>query len=815
MDGWVTVGTKLDTKQLERDIKKSEKELENYKKNSEKLTDTKAKIEADVEIKGKELDRKIKEIENKAQIDIKAVTGGSISSRAIKEQKIQETAQLKINGLQQQYNEYLDKTNIKIDNIEQQIAENVSKQEVLNNQIDEMNEKLGKSKGLGNIKDTINQASNSMSGILKKVAKWSLAIFSVRSAYNFIRGSISTISQYNEDLANQIEYIRYALASVLEPVVRGIVNLVAKLLQYVNYIWKEWTGNNLFKSADAFNEMKNSSKETAKNVKEINKQLAGFDEMNVLEDTSKTATATSGGETIAPSIDLTEIEGEPPAWIKWIAENKDTVLDFFKQLGAIIGVIGIAKLLDNFGLLQPIIGLVTKGISGLITTFKNLGALRTAAFIGGIVLAFSGLVSTVKAVIEFIKNPSWENFNKILEGLVVTLAGVSLAMIAFNATNPVGWIILAVDAVLAVITILSTLTQKLFEDKAAILDTKEAQEQLTEAREKARQANDDYISSVDNAEEAEKRLADAEAKTGISGEELFKKVQNGTLDYKNMTEAQREVYKAYLNNQDAQNKLKTATDNLNQAKEDETNAYWENELAMAKESGSYEDLKNKIIKANKEQGLSIEKTRDTLERAMGGMDKKSRETFLQSIPEDIRSGLDPSKYQSTGSKIIEWFQGIGERAGEFFSGLGTRIGDALSGALKAVLNGALRTLEGLINLPIDIINGALWAINLLPGVYVPYISKVYLPRLAKGGVISQPGRGVPVGYGQAIAGEGGTSGSREGVIPLTDAQQMALLGESIGKYVNINLTNITKLDNRQIAKEQKRISAQNDFAFNR
>ena len=44
---------------------------------------------------------------------------------------------------------------------------------------------------------------------------------------------------------------------------------------------------------------------------------------------------------------------------------------------------------------------------------------------------------------------------------------------------------------------------------------------------------------------------------------------------------------------------------------------------------------------------------------------------------------------------------------------------------------------------------------------------------------------------------------------------MELLGQSIGKYVNINLTNITKLDNRQIAKEQRRINAQNDFAFNR
>ena len=86
-----------------------------------------------------------------------------------------------------------------------------------------------------------------------------------------------------------------------------------------------------------------------------------------------------------------------------------------------------------------------------------------------------------------------------------------------------------------------------------------------------------------------------------------------------------------------------------------------------------------------------------------------------------------------------------------------------------------------------------------------------IPKLAKGGIINQPGRGVPIGYGQAIGGEN----RAEGVIPLTDSQQMQLLGEAIGRYVNINLTNITKLDNRQIAKEQRKINAQNDFAFNR
>ena len=52
-----------------------------------------------------------------------------------------------------------------------------------------------------------------------------------------------------------------------------------------------------------------------------------------------------------------------------------------------------------------------------------------------------------------------------------------------------------------------------------------------------------------------------------------------------------------------------------------------------------------------------------------------------------------------------------------------------------------------------------------------------IPHLAKGGIVNLPGKGVPIGG--ALTGEQ----RQEGVIPLTDSQQMALLGEAIGKYI--------------------------------
>ena len=48
MDGWITIGTKLDSKQLERDLINEKKRLERFEKEAEKLATAKTKAEADL-----------------------------------------------------------------------------------------------------------------------------------------------------------------------------------------------------------------------------------------------------------------------------------------------------------------------------------------------------------------------------------------------------------------------------------------------------------------------------------------------------------------------------------------------------------------------------------------------------------------------------------------------------------------------------------------------------------------------------------------------------------------------------------------------
>ncbi len=148
----------------------------------------------------------------------------------------------------------------------------------------------------------------------------------------------------------------------------------------------------------------------------------------------------------------------------------------------------------------------------------------------------------------------------------------------------------------------------------------------------------------------------------------------------------------------------------------------------------------------------------------------------------------------------------------FFGGLkkmGEGVVEFFKGDWKSGLKKTFEGLKDIFTIPIrafiDGINTVIRGLNKLD-IKLPKImgggnikfNIPQIPKLAKGGIINMPGRGVPVG--NAIAGESGT----EGVVPLTDTQQMALLGEAIGKYVRIDNVIDVNMDSRKI----KRILAE-------
>ena len=482
---------------------------------------------------------------------------------------------------------------------------------------------------LSGVQTGIDNVNKGLTKTIKKVAKWGLAIFGVRSAYMAVRSAMNTISQYEDGMKNNIDYIKYALAYTLKPIVEWILNAVVKLLQYVNYIAKAWTGKNLFKTADTF---KNAQKGAKGLNKELQKTTASFDEMNVLQDTK----SSGGADIIAPNIDLTGMQGEVPEWLKWIVDNKDLII------AALFGIAG-----------------------GIIAIKLGAGLLMGL----GIGLIIAGIVKMVKAIIDFIKDPSWDNFAKILEGLAVILTGVAIAMLAVNAANPVAWIVLAIAAVTALATLI-----------------------------------------IENWGKIKEVL-------GAVGQWIYDHIIKPVADFF---------------------------------------------------SGLWQGIKDGV-------GSAVQWVKD--------------------------------KFKT----IVDFFINLISKIVGLFKKIGTKVGDAISGAFKAVINGVLKAIENILNFPIKSINKLINVINKVPGINLGNLPTFKLPRLAKGGIINQPGRGVPIGYGQAIGGERGA----EGVIPFTDSQQMALLGETIGKYVKINNVIDVNMDSRRINRILQSSSNRVNFASNR
>ena len=386
-------------------------------------------------------------------------------------------------------------------------------------------------------------------------------------------------------------------------------------------------------------------------------------------------------------------------------------------IGTIIGILGT---------LASVLFITSGKFADFITSAIKPGNIAFATMVAGVVLL-------VKSLIDIAENGvNTKNVIMLIISVLMILVPLIYAVNTALELNPV---VAVITAIVGLIAVVGLLVEAFTKERDGIKDTKTAKEDLKKATEDLNNATNSYVNAVDNAENAQKKLAEAEEKAGISGKELFDQVAAGTLDYKDMTDTQREVYKAYLDNEKAQNDLKESTEELRKAKKAETQASIENQLALSKEGNHYEDFKATVVDAYKSGKISAEEARDYISRAMANMSDDSRKTFVEDLPNNLKSGLNPSKYETWGKRLKDWFKNLWNDLGNLVKGWGIKIGEFFAGAIKSAINGVISFIERKINSAIDLINGAIRLINLIPGVNIGRIGRLNLPRLAKGGII--------------------------------------------------------------------------------
>ena len=289
MDGEITIGTRLDTDKFDRQISDLEKKM---KKEEEKKIVIDAKLgsqQEELEKAKQKTDALADAYQRLKEVQDRLATGQATPNEFATFQDLQSTY-----GSLEQIGTQFDKALSKQDAIEQKVAQTKYRYDEINTKVDEYKQKIENVKvqkqvaDVEKLKGGFNNVGSSIQSSISKVARLALGIFGLRSAYMALRRASNDLASYDKQYAANIEYIRYALTQMIAPVLKYIVSLAGTLLSYINTIVQGWFGINLFANASAksFQKMKTGAGGVSKAVKEIKKQLAGFDEMNVLNDQS-------------------------------------------------------------------------------------------------------------------------------------------------------------------------------------------------------------------------------------------------------------------------------------------------------------------------------------------------------------------------------------------------------------------------------------------------------------------------------------------------------------------------------------------------
>jgi len=399
LDGYLKIKTKIDNKDVDKGIEEIESKIKKLQTDNEKGSSEQKILQEEInryEKLQQEADKykqKISSLNKEKQ----AMFIKNGFNRALPDSEmpnyIKVTSELEnVRAKYSNINSEIDKQAPKIEKVYSKLDKIKTKQTENNTKIQQFKSKIESIKA-NNIKSSIDGIGKSITGQISKIGKMAMAVVGIRTAWSAVRSAVNLVSQYNPQISADLQYMAYCIANIVAPAVQWLTRLLYTALSYINAIMQAWFGINIFanSSAKAFKKMQSSAGGTAKSAKEIQKSLQGFDEMNVLSNNSNDSSGDSGIAT--PSMDLSNMQGEIPEWLKWIIDNKDLILSVISGI--------------TVGLLAWKLGL--DGIKAL-----------------GIGVLISGIVYTIQSLISYLNDGSWENFGKIIQGIGVALLGLAI-----------------------------------------------------------------------------------------------------------------------------------------------------------------------------------------------------------------------------------------------------------------------------------------------------------------------------------------------------------------------------------------------------
>lgn len=151
------------------------------------------------------------------------------------------------------------------------------------------------------------------SGLVSGAKKFSLSLLGARGVYALLRQAVSAYMSENQQLSNTLSACWSGIGNILGPIITRLINLVAQAVAYVTSFLKLF-GAFSGTATKAINSAGSAASGAAKDLK---RQLASFDELNVLSDNS--ADGSGGGGSTDASAELPDVT--LPDWAQLMVEQ--------------------------------------------------------------------------------------------------------------------------------------------------------------------------------------------------------------------------------------------------------------------------------------------------------------------------------------------------------------------------------------------------------------------------------------------------------------------------------------------------------------
>lgn len=623
------------------------------------------------------------------------------------------------------------------------------------------------SKLSGNITNLGKKMTKSIDGSVKSLKRFAMGLLGIRGLFMFVRQISQTIMANNETLKSQLDGIKNTIGVAFEPILYGIINSIVKVISYVNALITALSGVNLVAKAN-----KKAINAVGGSAKQLQNQLAGFDEMNVLSDNSG-----GGGGAGAKSLELDDVSGE-----KFFQQLKDAMeKGDWNGVGRIVAN-KFNEAIDKIDW-ETIKGKVSKGVIGIADFINGFFADFDMKDFGKTIA--EGFNTIILAIHDFIWNIDWATLgSQLANGLLGLIENIDVKQLWETFTGAL------FGAVEFLWNFVNTIFDELGISWSDFLSPKKFGKLIADGIKKIASALGAYLGDF---------LAEKLTGLGVWLGNLLDKISEFKDKVKEgvgkVTEWLTEKGTALQNFiiqfiVDIPNKIKkqinSVVDNVKQSIDNIKACF-----IMMKDG-----IKTLVIDPIKEW---FNNAWNTIKKGAQGAWDGIKKVF------STVASFFQSTFQSAWKKVKDVFS----TGGKIFDG----IKDGIVTAFKSIVNGIISGINKVVATPFNTLNSVL---NTIRNISIlgskPFANKIgnisvpRIPQLALGGVINQPTF--------AQIGEAG----KEAVLPLTNKSIMEELGKAIGEFVNQGTAGdiiipIT-LGNKEIARYTVQVNQRQAFATN-